>query len=550
MPSIVDARSILENETLETDVCIVGAGVAGITLAREFMGQQFRVCVLESGDLKFSQDSQSLCVGETTGQPYFPLHEARARFLGGSANLWHIDIGENRIGARLRPLDPIDFEERDWVPHSGWPFNKSTLDPFYKRAQAICRVEPSTYDVKDWEDPEEAPQLPFRPGRVETVIFKFGQRELFTKDFADEIANRAENILTFLFANVIEIETDELAKTVTRVHVACIEGHRFYVTAKIFILAAGGLETPRLLLLSNRYQTVGLGNQHDLVGRFFMEHLHFWSGLYLPSNQRVYELAGLYKQIRPVKQVPIIGKLALTREELTLRRLLNQNVQLVPCTIAKSGMYPSIRSKSTVALQALRSALRTGSVPGEFMAPLAHVIRGIDDITINGLRKIRKKLHAKIGRQIGIQAFRLAHMAEQIPNPESRVTLTADRDCLGLHRIQLNWQLSPIDILSSVRTQKILDAELRRAGLVRLWIQMRDALPPRNLHGGYHHMGTTRMHVNPRHGVVDEHSRVHGLSNLFIAGPSVFPTGGYANPVLTIVALAVRLADHIKRCLG
>jgi choline dehydrogenase-like flavoprotein len=141
-------------------------------------------------------------------------------------------------------------------------------------------------------------------------------------------------------------------------------------------------------------------------------------------------------------------------------------------------------------------------------------------------------------------------MAEQVPNPHSRVTLAPQRDCLGQNRVRLNWQLSAIDILSVIRTQHIIDSELRRAGLGRLYTQLRDETLPPNLHGGYHHMGTTRMHADPKKGVVDANCRVHGLSNLFIAGPSVFPTGGYANPTLTIVALAVRLADHIKKMSG
>jgi len=550
MSGIVDSRSIPAGKTLAADVCIVGGGVAGITLAREFADQKFRVYLLESGDLEFNQDIQSLSLGESTGHPYFPLHESRARLLGGSANSWHIDIGTNGVGARLRPLDAIDFEERAWVPHSGWPFSKSALDPFYERAQAICQIEPSTYDVKDWEDLQRAPRLPLLPDRVETVIFKFGRRDLFTKDYAYEITHDAENIFTFLFANAIEVETDKSAKTATRVRVACLEGTSFYVTARIFVLAAGGIETPRLLLLSNRYQNAGLGNQNDLVGRFFMEHLHFWSGLYIPSTQHVYEWADLYKSIRRVKQVPVIGKLALTEKELRHRKLLNQNVQLMPSTIPSSGLYPSVRSKSTTALQVVYSALLAGRIPSGFMAHLGYMIRGIDDLAINGTRKISKKVHARIHNGSAVQVFRLAHMAEQVPNPASRVMLTADRDRLGLNRVRLNWQLSPIDILSVVRTQRILDAELRRAVLGRLLIQMRDASPPQNLHGGYHHMGTTRMHVNPRQGVVNENCQVHGVSNLFIAGPSVFPTGGYANPTLTIVALAVRLADHVKKLLG
>jgi choline dehydrogenase-like flavoprotein len=149
-----------------------------------------------------------------------------------------------------------------------------------------------------------------------------------------------------------------------------------------------------------------------------------------------------------------------------------------------------------------------------------------------------------------IPVFLLNHMAEQAPNPSSRVTLGQERDALGQNRVQLDWHLSPIDIKSMIRAQGIIDEELRHAGLGRLRIELEDETPPGDLHGGWHHMGTTRMHVDPQKGVVDENCKVHGISNLFIAGSSVFPTGGYANPVLTIVALAIRLADHIKQVMA
>ena len=550
MRNIVDARSVPEDETIDTDVCVVGAGVAGITLAREFIGRGFQVCLLESGDLKFDQQTQSLCLGDSTGHPYFPLHEARARYFGGSANFWEIDIGNNRIGARLRPLDPIDFEERDGIPHSGWPFRKPHLDPFYERAQIICRVEPATYDLEAWEDPEKAPRLPFVPGRVDTVIFKFGWRDVFTRDYAYEITHRADNILTFLFANVIEIEADEAARSVRRLRVACLAGNKFWVAAKIFILAAGGIETPRLLLLSNKVQNVGVGNQHDLVGRYFMEHLHFTSGIFVPAHAQVYESAALYSGIHKVGQVPVIGKLALTEEVLRRERLLNQNVQLIPRSVSDADLYSSILSKGTTSFQAVRSAVRRGHLPKAFGGHLRNIISDLDALGISAYRKIRRDIIGKVATGEGVQAFHLAHIAEQTPNPDSRVSLADECDCLGLNRVRLHWQLSAIDILSTVRTQQIIGEELRRAGLGRLFIQHRDATLPPDLHGGYHHMGTTRMHTDPRQGVVDERCRVHGISNLFIAGPSVFPTGGYANPTLTTVALAVKLADDVKRTLG
>ncbi|MCK4785578.1 MAG: GMC family oxidoreductase, partial [Desulfobacteraceae bacterium] len=288
----VDARSLQENYTIETDVCIVGAGTAGLTLAREFVDKDFRVCLLESGGLKPDQETQSLYWGENVGHPYFSLDTARARYFGGTTNRWHIAIGDDRVGARMRPLDEIDFEERDWVPHSGWPFSKSDIDPFYDRAQAICRIEPLTYDVADWEDPEKSPRLPLDSNHVRTVIYKFGSSDPFITDYAKDVIEAA-NIRTLLYANVTEIETNETARVVKRLRVACLGGKKFWVSAKLYVLAAGAIEIPRLLLLSNKSHRAGLGNQHRLVGRFFMEHPHFWLGLFIPSMPDIFKRTGL-----------------------------------------------------------------------------------------------------------------------------------------------------------------------------------------------------------------------------------------------------------------
>ena len=148
-----------------------------------------------------------------------------------------------------------------------------------------------------------------------------------------------------------------------------------------------------------------------------------------------------------------------------------------------------------------------------------------------------------------IAVYRLANMTEQVPNPDCRITLGTDRDPFGIPRIRLNWRVTSQDIASAIRVQEIVRGELARAGLGRLFIDLKAGKTPANLHGGYHHMGTTRMHDDPKKGVVDANSRVHGVSNLFIAGPSVFPTGGHANPILTLVALTLRLSDYITQAL-
>jgi len=536
---IIDSRTIPPNKIIDADVCIVGAGVAGISVAREFYGNDVKVCVLESGGMTPDRATQSLLWGENTGQPYYPLDTARVSAFGGSSNRWIVRLG-NKLGVRLRPLDAIDFQEREWVPDSGWPFTKAHLDPYYERAQSICKIGPYTYDTDKWENPPETPRLPFVNGRGETAMFQFGTRDVFIRDYR-EVIKRSENIVTYIHAHALRLETDEYAQTVTGVSVAGSPGTTFRITAKIFILALGAIDTPRLLLLSDAVQKTGLGNQHDLVGRYFMEHPHLWSGYFIPENPKILDLVNLYK-IHEVHDTQVMGKLTLSEEVLRKEKLLNYVVSIHP--VIMPGFHPvSGRAASS-------KALSSGNMSGDLYEHVHNVVTDMAGIT----RKTYRKMTGSLCRKFNIcndtekmLIFRLNHMTEQAPNRDSRVTLSDERDMFARNRVRLHWQLQPMDIRSIVRAQEIIDEELRRAGLGRLVIEMEGEEPPPKIHGGWHHMGTTRMHADPSKGVVDEHCKVHGVSNLYIAGPSVFPTGGYANPVLTIVALSARLADHVKK---
>jgi choline dehydrogenase-like flavoprotein len=534
---ILDSHSLPDRHTAEADICIVGAGVAGIALAREFIGKKARVCLLESGGLQPDKATQSLYWGKNVGHPYYPLDTARARFFGGTSHFWHIPLGERRLGVRLRPLDPIDFEARDWVPYSGWPFTRTHLDPYYRRAMEICRIGPYTFDVKDWETSKEAP-LPLNGGRVLTTIFQFAVRDPFFTDYREEL-EKAENIEIYLHANALEVETVETAETVTGIRATTLAGKEFRVKARFYVLALGGIETPRLLLLSNRVQKTGLGNQHDLVGRFFMEHHHLWSGIYFPSEEKLFEAVNLYR-VHTAGSSSIMGKLTLAEEVVRSEKLLNYCTSIHPKFIP-DPRFRSVKSKGVDSLKTLGSSLSHGEMPSAAGEHLLNVIGDVGGIARNAYRKVRR------GHKI--MAFRLNTMAEQTPNPASRVSLMEERDPLGQNRVQLDWQISPQDMRSIIRAQEIIGEELRRARLGDLQIELEgDAAPP-DLHGGWHHMGTTRMHIDPKQGVVDENCRVHGISNLFVGGPSVFPTSGYANPVLTFLALTVKLADHMKKLL-
>ncbi len=544
---LIDARTLPADQTIETEVCIVGTGPAGTTLAREFAGQDFRVCLLESGQIERDPPTQSLYAGELVGDPYDAPSETRRRRLGGTAHAWCIRIGGGRIGVRHMPLDDIDFESRDWLPYSGWPFAKAELEPFYRRAQAICQAGPYAYEADAWED-AQTPHLPLVSNRVTTSMFQFGPSSAFLDLHQGEL-QQAENITTYLHANVVELETDETAGTVSRVRVACLQGNRFWVRAKIVILATGGIENARLLLLSNQTQQAGLGNQQDRVGRFFMDHPLIRTGKLIPANRQLFNSTALYDR-RQRNGVSVMGKLALSEDTLRREQLLNVSMVL----------FPRHRRYGSTAVSSLKTLVASGlrkQWPEHGVAHLGQVLAGLDDIAILGYRALTKQPYfysdwARGGwselphKEREFAYFEVFNQTEQSPDPDNRVTLGTELDALGCPKLKLHWRWSHSDVQRICRAQEIFAQEIARAGLGQLQIERNGELPQIVSASTHHHLGTTRMHPDPRQGVVDANCQVHGVANLFVAGSSVFPNGGYANPTLTIVALATRLADHVK----
>jgi choline dehydrogenase-like flavoprotein len=526
---IVDARDIPKGKVISSDICILGAGVAGLTLASELRNLKYRVSLIESGGLEPDKAAQSLFWGENIGHPYYPLDTTRVSGYGGTSHRWLINLPNGQLGVRIRCMDPIDFKKRAWVPHSGWPFGKSDLDPYYHRAHMTCRIGPYGYQAAGWED-AEAPCLPFKNGPVETTIFQFAERKTFHEGLRD-LALGADNIKHYIHGNGVEIITDEHACQCTEIKVACLNGKHFYIKAQLYILAMGALEIPRLMLLSNKVQKHGLGNQHDLVGRFFMEHPHLWSGIYIPADEKAARSTGLYR-LHDKDGTPIMGKLTVGEQTQKKEKLLNYSVSIHPeVTAPRPNIAPRYKVTSWPVIQ-----FAEVQTPPQEPTVLKHLINGPRQI----MRQVRRKM------KLPATFFKLNHMTEQSPNPQSRIRLSNEPDPLGRKRIQLDWRLTPADMRSIIRSQEIIDTELRRAGLGRLRMEARGEDDVHGVEGGWHHMGTTRMHTDPKQGVVDADCRVHSVPNLFIAGPSVFPTCGYANPVLTIVALSIRLADKIK----
>ena len=538
---IIDARSLPPEETLETNICIVGAGPAGLTLAREFANQNFQVCLLDSGGFEFDPEIQSLSAGTTIGDPYPEVSSTRRRQFGGTSHAWEGQNGYKQYGFRCLPLDEIDFEQRDWLPYSGWPFTKADLDPFYERSHQVCQIGPYAYNVEAWED-HRAVRLPFKSDRITSSMSQYGLRYPFTQQYPQEI-KQTPNITTIIYATVVEIVTDETNQKVTSLRIASSKDKQFWLKAKIFVLATGALENARLLLASNRQQTSGLGNQNDVVGRFFMDR-PILSCTLIPYNHKLLEQTALYDIYR-TNGTPVMARVRLTDEFLRREHILNNGAQLFP--------RPQERQrKATLALRSLLSRNVTGD--RDVLKNLSLILRGIDYIIAAGFWAAIRKIPAlRRGdwsylpyEKQRFSQFEIFYQIEQAPDPNNRVILGSELDFLGQNKVEIHWKLNPIDIQNANRVQEIWAEEFDKSGLGELqFANKREDWKLENL-AMHHHIGTTRMHDDPKQGVVDANCKVHDISNLFIAGSSVFPTAGYSNPTLTIIALSLRLADHIK----
>jgi choline dehydrogenase-like flavoprotein len=524
----IDARSLSSGTTIETDICVVGAGAAGIALAHEFLDASYRVCVLAGGGMTSENDSQALYRGECTGLDY-ELDTTRARGFGGSTAWW---------AGFCRPLEASHFEPRDWVPHSGWPLRRRQLDAYYARAHRLCGLDPRDYDLDRAaarfrrENPQTWPDQ--RNGLVAKLAQVVTTQRRFGKAFEQVLAS-SSNVRVYLFAHATHIAAAPTASSVRHVEAATFSGDRFLVKAKLFVLASGAIENARLLLASNDVATAGLGNQHDLVGRYFMEHPKFIAGTFSPNGEG--SPRDLYNSAFAVLNLPFSLELAPSEAALQEHRLLDSAIYLV--TTYRGAYSPGTEAFKNICEQAwrrqfkprcLRDAATTFAYPGG----LALFLLGW--LTRASWLVAHHRIHIHL---------------EQSPNPDSRVLLGSDRDRLGLPLARLDWRLTELDRYSVQRALEMLKWQAATTGWGQVSLQLTSDDGDIFSRPGWtwHHIGTTRMHADPTQGVVDADCRVHGIDNLFVAGSSVFPTAGNHCPTFTLIALALRLADHLKGAL-
>jgi choline dehydrogenase-like flavoprotein len=513
----VDARTVADGATLECDLCIVGAGPAGLTLADALRGAGADIVILESGGHGAEAAAQDLNDGTTVGSAYGDLRQVRHRQVGGAANIWNTGIGE-AIGAKYVPLDPLDFAARSWVPLSGWPFGAEELAPFYAKAQRVCGLGRSDYDAATWTSASQG-TLPFGGG-LTTRIYQFGLARPFVVDLPAVVA-AAPTIRLVHHATACRIATDAVGEHVHGVQAVGVTDARFSVRARLVVLAMGAIENARLLLASSDARPEGLGNGTGWVGRCFMEHPRDFAIRWVPARRAILDEAGFYDIHAAPCGTMLMGRLAIQAEALRVKGLPQASATLLPF---RGG------GSSWLGQQAHRAAAALGF--GD--ALLRRYPRG-------GAEWSRHKQPSA-----AYDAVRLLLNTEQFPNPENRIVLGTTRDRYGVPRAALHWHWTADDQRRLTGLRAVLREGIEGAGLGG--VEFAEGVAPNPL--AHHHAGTTRMHADPSQGVVDADGRVHGIANLYVAGGSVFPTAGFANPTLTIVALALRLADRLKGLLA
>jgi choline dehydrogenase-like flavoprotein len=546
---------VASDRPIESDVVIIGSGPAGLTVARELAGSKIRVLILESGVLSEQPAYTSLNAVESIGEPSGESARRRVRSHGPLSPSWSAQAQPYGVRCRVfggashawtgkcAAFDAMDFMSRDWVPLSGWPFGLETLQAYIDRAAVAMNLGPNLYDERLWDPLGVAsPSPPLNPDLLRSFFWQFARSPLDRLDFYRFgpmfLQTDASNVRILLDATVLRLDTDDAGRRVQSLEVAAVGGARANVRGRAFVLAASGIENPRLLLLSNRVHPEGLGNRHGNVGRYLMDHPTTRLGGFgvedIPAVLARFGLFGLRRGERThMYQHGLIPSHALQRRE----RLLN------------CAAFMSEERAMDDPWDALKRLLRGRSrgVTSDMRAVVAN--SGLIAQALGARMRARVRRRPIRSLPHKYSGLHIDGITEQRPDPDSRITLSDRRDALGLPMARIDWRIDDDARRSLIRLGHLLRQELPRAGLpkpvLEPWIeQQRPQESVLTDHG--HSMGTTRMSSDPRHGVVDDNCQVHDVQRLYVAGGSVFPTGGHANPTLMIVALAIRLADRIR----
>ena len=504
-------------------ICVIGSGPVGLSLVSEFFTDESRdIVVIESGGLGSDDEHDELNTVVNTGDALSGEEGSRARVFGGTSTLW---------GGQTIPLTPLDFEKRPWVENSGWPIEYGSVEKYFDKASQILNVSDISFDSDIWKKGSGF-KSEIAEEKLRLTFSKWSPSPDFSKLYSREL-QKSRHITLLVHANVMELELADSAQAVSHVSVRSLSGKMGSVEADIFVLCCGGIENPRILLNSNKAMKHGIGNQHDNVGRYFLDHAGFYGAQLHPGDFR--RFVDLFSSYFSGSQI-FLPKLQLSDQEQKESKALN--------VVANVAVEHD--EELALALKRLFNEIKMRSFTGDSLKDVFQVMKSpVESFGLLYSYGISRRMHFPKKAD-----YFLVANCEAEPIRESRVTLSSARDGLGAPKAEVHWVLTD-QVKDTLRIYyELISQELDRLGIVKSVIKKNLYEPgdewKSDVFSVKHHIGTTRMSEAPESGVVDAHCKVHGINNLFIAGCSVFPTSGAANPTYTAIALALRLADRIK----
>lgn len=524
---IEELGSFPAGERFEAEVCIVGSGPVGLTLATELARADIDVLVLESGGKRPGPFTESLNRVENVGHPRVEDQSlVRSRGLGGTSRVW---------SGRIAVLDEVDFEPRTWVAGSGWPIPRGEVARYLRRTLGHLGA-----GVADNVDPaflasvvDRSSVTRFDGGPLRDYFWSYSRDFARPKDFM-RFGDRAEiagipGVRCLLNATVVHIDTNPEGTAVSGIRIKDRDGVARSVTAQATVLCAGGIENARILLASNDVLRCGVGNVRDQVGRYLMDHprgavASFSRGDFTVAQERF-----------STHRAMIDGFSTVLTPGVALTRRVQEQESLLNCAAWLTGIV----DPSDVLLAGRQLARLQGN-------PVIHVKNMLVGSAV-ALKAVARVAWAKRGPVRRLSALNLECIVEQPPRPDSRLTLARVSDALGVPLARIDWKVGEAEARTVRSMVALFRSEAERLGLpIATQIPgVADEGSPLDLSDVAHPMGTTRMSVDPATGVVDPECRVHGVHGLYVAGSSVFPTSGHANPTQTALALAIRLADRL-----
>jgi len=519
----IDFNKEKNNTKFKARICVIGSGIVGLSFISEYLQiDPIEIIVLESGDLYPSVKKDNLNKVINTGEAQSGIKGSRARVFGGTSTLW---------GGQITPLLPIDFQERAWVKSSGWPFQYDSLLPFYKRAAINLGINEHNFDEDIWA-PENNFKQQINPESLILTYSKWTPSPNFSKTFKKKL-KKTKHFTVLYNATVVNIELNDAKTATTSVSVKNEYGLSGSVSADYFIIACGGIENARILLASNDRCAEGIGNKNDLVGRCFQEHASVYGGRLEPIDFKKFK--ALFSSYFKGNQI-YLPKLQLSPQHQSAEKILNTS----------GNIEVQYLEGSAIALKQLFNDTKARSFDQDTIKAFIDVIKNpLDAFNLVFSYAMQRRMYFPRNATYFLLAF-----CETEANVNSRITLSNETDDMGMSKAVIDWQLSDSTRQTMLVYMQRASEELERLGIANTIIkpslfEHTDEWKS-HIYGIHHHIGTTRMHEDPTQGVVDGDCKVHGINNLYIAGNSVFPTSGAANPTYTAIALVIKLADHLK----